>query len=130
MIRNDLMFYESTAVLCFGYNPMAREYLYLKPLRNSDTFTVHLYTGNRKIIFFHKYSNLSTHGFVLWKKNVRMHANVQTMVFTNDGWWVYKILQNYWQLLMQYKLTIQVSFLVHNLYKNNTLELFYILTTF
>lgn len=55
MIRNDLMFYESTAVLCFGYNPMAREYLYLKPLRNSDTFTVHLYTGNRKISFFHKY---------------------------------------------------------------------------
>lgn len=34
------------------------------------------------------------------------------------------------ELLMQYKLTIQVSFLVHNLYKNNTLELFYILTTF
>lgn len=31
---------------------------------------------------------------------------------------------------MQYKLTIPVSFLVHNLYKNNTLELFYILTTF
>lgn len=60
----------------------------------------------------------------------KMHANVQTMVFTNDGWWVYKILQNYWQLLMQYKLTIQVSFLVHNLYKNNTLELFYILTIF
>lgn len=24
-----------------------------------------------------------------------MHANVQTMVFTNDGWLVYKILQNY-----------------------------------
>lgn len=40
MIRNDLTFYESTAVLCFGYNPMAREYLYLKPLRNSQTHSL------------------------------------------------------------------------------------------
>lgn len=127
MIRNDLMFYESTAVLCFGYNPMAREYLYLKPLRNSDTFTVHLYTGNRKISFFHKYFKPINTWLCSMKKCMQ---TVQTMVFTNDGWWVYKILQNYWQLLMQYKLTIQVSFLVHNLYKNNTLELFYILTTF
>lgn len=31
---------------------------------------------------------------------------------------------------MQYKLTIQVSFLVHNLYNKNILELFYILTAF
>lgn len=52
---------------------------------------------------------------LFYENNIRMHANVQTMVFTNDGWWVYKILQNYWQLLMQYKLTIPVSFLVHNL---------------
>lgn len=43
MIRNDLMFYESTAVLCFGYNPMAREYLYLKPLRNSQTHSLFTY---------------------------------------------------------------------------------------
>lgn len=130
MIRNDLMFYESSYPL-FWLQPYGTGVFILEASQKlSDIFTVHLYTGNRKIIFFHKYSNLSTHGFVLWKKNVRMHANVQTMVFTNDGWWVYKILQNYWQLLMRYKLTIQVSFLVHNLYKNNTLELFYILTTF
>lgn len=51
MIRNDLTFYESTAVLCFGYNPMARE----ASQKLSDTFTVHFYTGNRKISFFHKY---------------------------------------------------------------------------
>lgn len=92
MIRNDLMFYESTAVLCFGYNPMAREYLYLKPLRNSDTFTVHLYTGNRKIIFFHKYSNLSTHGFVLWKNACKC---------SNNGiykWWMVGV-QNITELL-------------------------------
>lgn len=93
----------------------------------SDTFTVHFYTGNRKISFFHKYFKPINTWLFSMKKCMQ---TVQTMVFTNDGWWVYKILQNYWQLLMQYKLTIQVSFLVHNLYKNNTLELFYILTTF
>lgn len=52
-LRNDLTFYESTAVLCIGYNPMAQGVFILKASQKlSYTFTVHLYTGNRKIILF------------------------------------------------------------------------------
>lgn len=61
----------------------------------SDTFTVHLYTGNRKISFFHKYSNLSTHGFVLWKQ----YQNACKC--SNNGiykWWMVGV-QNITELL-------------------------------
>lgn len=68
MIRNDLMFYESIVVFCFGYNFMVREYLYLKFFRNLDIFIVYLYIGNRKISFFYKYFKFINIWFCFMKK--------------------------------------------------------------
>lgn len=92
MIRNDLMFYESSYPL-FWLQPYGTGVFILEASQKlSDTFTVHLYTGNRKISFFHKYSNLSTHGFVLWKNACKC---------SNNGiykWWMVGV-QNITELL-------------------------------
>lgn len=95
MIRNDLTFYESTAVLCFGSNPMAREYLYLKPLRNSDTFTVHLYTGNRKISFFHKYFKPINTWLCSMKKCMQMFKQWYLQMMDGGCTKYYRITGNY-----------------------------------
>lgn len=92
MIRNDLTFYESTAVLCFGYNPMA----HLEASQKlSDTFTVHFYTGNRKISFFHKYFKPINTWLCSMKKCMQMFKQWYLQMMDGGCTKYYRITGNY-----------------------------------